>query len=123
MPGSVTDSARKRRIQCPAVRSAAVDVPDDPTAPLVTFGLWFPLGTLAGFGLLSVAGAVAFPNAVLAVTLPTAVGWVVVGFAGSGRLESADDDAEDPLATPGLLLLYLSVTTAVGWGVVLLVFL
>jgi len=33
-----------------------VDVPDDPTAPLVTFGLWFPLGTLVGVGLLAVAG-------------------------------------------------------------------
>jgi hypothetical protein len=107
-----------------------VDVPVDPTAPLANFGVWLPLGTLAGFGGLSVVDVVAFPNAVLAVTLLAALAWVGVGFGGrrtGGVTHETDPDPNrsTPTETPSLpaaALLYLTATTAVGWAVVLLLF-
>ena len=105
-----------------------VDVPVDPTAPLANFGVWLPLGTLAGFGGLSVVDVVAFPNAVLAVTLLAALAWVGVGFGGrrtGGVAHETDPDRSTPTEAPSLpaaALLYLTATTAVGWAVVLLLF-
>ena len=107
-----------------------VDVPVDPTAPLANFGVWLPLGTLAGFGGLSVVDVVAFPNAVLAVTLLAALAWVGVGFGGRRtggvtRETETDPDRSTPTEAPSLpaaALLYLTATTAVGWAVVLLLF-
>ena len=110
-----------------------VDVPVDP-APLVNFGVWLPLGTLAGFGGLSVVDVVAFPNAVLAVTLLAALAWVGVGVGFGGRRTGGvthetetdpDPDRPTPTEAPSLpvaALLYLTATTAVGWAVVLLLF-
>ena len=103
-----------------------VDVPVDPAAPLANFGVWLPLGTLAGFGGLSAVDVVTFPNAVLAVTLLAALAWVGVGFGGrrtGGVTYEADQltPTEAP-SLPAAALLYLTVTTAVGWAVVLLLF-
>ena len=102
-----------------------MDSLDRLNGPLLRVGLWLPAGTLVAFAGLAAVGAVRFPNAVLAVTLLAALGWVAVGVGG--------DRAEGPLApgreasTGGLpvaarLLIYLSVTTVLGWAVVLLVF-
>ena len=107
-----------------------VDVPVDPTAPLANFGVWLPLGTLAGFGGLSVVDVVAFPNAVLAVTLLAALAWVGVGVSFGGRRTGGVTHETDPdrptsteaLSLPAAALLYLTATTAVGWAVVLLLF-
>ena len=109
-----------------------VDVPVDPTAPLANFGVWLPLGTLVGFGGLSVVDVVAFPNAVLAVTLLAALAWVGVGFGGrrTGGVThetETDPDPDRPTPTeapslPAAALLYLTATTTVGWAVVLLLF-
>ena len=107
-----------------------VDVPVDPTTPLANFGVWLPLGTLAGFGGLSVVDIVAFPNAVLAVTLLAALAWVGVGFGGrrtGGVTHETETDPDRPTPTeapslPVAALLYLTATTAVGWAVVLLLF-
>ena len=107
-----------------------VDAPVDPTTPLANFGVWLPLGTLAGFGGLSVVDIVAFPNAVLAVTLLAALAWVGVGFGGrrtGGVTHETETDPDRPtpteaLSLPAAALLYLTATTAVGWAVVLLLF-
>ena len=105
-----------------------MDVPVDPTAPLANVGVWLPLGTLAGFGGLSVVDVVAFPNAVLAVTLLAALAWVGVGFGGRRTDEvthETDPDrstSTEALSLPAAALLYLTATTAVGWAVVLLLF-
>jgi hypothetical protein len=54
------------------------------------------------------------------VTVPTAIGWAVIGIPDSRRRDPSGDDG---VRTPGLLLPCLSVTTALGRGVALLVFL
>ena len=105
-----------------------VDVPVDPTAPPANFGVWLPLGTLAGFGGLSVVDVVVFPNAVLAVTLLAALAWVGVGLGGrrtGGVTHETDPDrptSAETLSLPAAALLYLTATMAVGWAVVLLLF-
>ena len=65
------------------------------------------------------------PNAVLAVTLLAALGWVAVGVGGDraeGPLAPGREASTGGLSVAARLLIYLSVTTVLGWAVVLLVF-
>ena len=139
------------------------------TGPLARFAVWLPLATIAGFAALSTVGIVAFPNAVLFVTLLAALGWVAVGFGGSavtgpfeegaidGAWESSGNDSGigdrgrgdrgrgddhgrgdgertggghgasqydgSNLAVSTAVVIYLTVTTALGWAVVAVFFL
>jgi hypothetical protein len=99
-------------------------------SPLVRAVLWLPAATLVVFGILDFLSLVAFGNGVLAVTLLAAIGWVAVGFGGS-RVEGPQVTATRPThaeeggteAGPSMsagLLTYLTVTTAVGWALLLL---
>lgn len=99
-------------------------------SPLLRAVVWLPAATLVGFAVLDFLSAVRFGTAVLAVTLLAALGWVTVGFGGSrvdGPLETAarpthaDEQGTDPeLSTFAGVLTYLTVTTAVGWAILLL---
>lgn len=92
--------------------------------------VWLPGATLAAFAVLDLLSLVVFGTSVLAVTLLAALGWVTVGFGGSrveGPLETtarpahADERGAEPeLSTFAGLLTYLTVTTAVGWALLLL---
>lgn len=109
-----------------------VDVARLATGPLARVGVWLPAATIAGLGALSAARLVFFPDAVMLVTFLAALGWVAVGF-GGGRVRgpfetggrggdgaTGDDDA---LALSTAAVVYLTVTTALGWAVVAVFFL
>ena len=102
-----------------------MDSLDRLNGPLLRVGLWLPAGTLVAFAGLAAVGAVRFPNAVLAVTLLAALGWVAVGVGGDraeGPLTPGREAPAGGLSVAARLLVYLSVTTVLGWAVVLLVF-
>ena len=102
-----------------------MDSPDRLNGPLLRVGLWLPTGTLVAFAGLAAVGAVRFPDAVLVVTFLAALGWVAVGVGGDraeGPLAPGREAPAGGLSVAVLLLIYLSVTTVLGWAVVLLVF-
>lgn len=103
-------------------------------SPHARVGLWLPLATVAAFGALAVLDVVALGTTVMTSTLATALAWVAVGFGGDRVIGSAADrfsepdrtasDRDDrggaptdgrPLTTGTGLLVYFSVTTALGW--------
>jgi hypothetical protein len=99
-------------------------------SPLARAVCWLPAATLAVLAILDGLSLVGFGNGVLVVTLLAAIGWVTVGFGGSrieGPLETAarPTHAEEPGTESGPstfagLLTSLTVTTVVGWALLLL---
>lgn len=110
-------------------------------SPLARLWVYLPVGTIAVFAVGDAVGLFVFGTAVLAVTFLAAIGWVVVGFSG-GRMEDpfdvavdtdreravrqsneqgrGDDEFTDDIPRSAGILGYLTVTTALGWAVLLL---
>lgn len=110
-------------------RTGTVDVERLATGAYARVGVWLPVATVTGLAVLSFAGVLFFPDAVLFVTFLAAIGWVAVGFGGDrvgGPFEEDSrggrrDVAELPLGTAAVV--YLTATTALGWAIVVAVYL